>query len=958
MLIFGFQNQNALQGVIMSKLAVGQRWISEMEPELGLGLVIHVEHRRVRLQFALSNVVRQYAVESAPIRRVRFNPGDRLISRDKIRLTVESVSEMDGILIYQGGGHDLVESSLSDTISFSTPEERLRNGHIDPGQVFDLRYESVCQQYEYLKSPVRGFIGGRIDLVPHQFYIAHEICSRQIPRVFLADEVGLGKTIEACLIIHRLLSAGRIDRVLILVPPSLVHQWFVEMLHRFNLSFCIADEAFCRSCETDHPGANPFLEKQLILGNIEYLVNHPERYRQVVAANWDLMVVDEAHHLKPATPPAGFVARLAVKTQGVLLLSATPEQMGPEGHFSRLRLLDPDRYHDFEEFSQQARHYARVAGIVDNLLNGQRLTPRETESLSQHFPAMSTRLKDGLKALQTGDRSRLPELIRNLLDQHGIGRVLFRNTRKVISGFPQRVAHLTRLSAGADPSLTLAQISAEFAFDTGAADEKPDFPSALASRIEWLVSLLRNHAETKFLLICRSKTKALAISDALHRCINVSSALFHEDLSLVQRDRNAVWFAEEKGAQLLICSEIGSEGRNFQFAQHLVLFDLPLDPELLEQRIGRLDRIGQTQTIHIHIPFVGGSALEVLARWYHEALDAFEHPLPAGHRFLAAFGKRIRKLATGLNRSDPAQPLEKLIQESRSYHQHLVLELQRGRDRLLEQSSFDPEPAHALVQKIRAADNDPALERFMLRLWEHFGIHSEALHHRTYRLEAGGRFDEAFPHFGEGMRVSFQRKTAMVSETTRFLTQDHPMVRGAIELLTGSEKGNSAFAVWEHHGEPSVLLEAIFVLEAVAPVSLHLDRFLPPTPVRVLVDHLGRDCTAELSQAQLSARLHNGSTVLFNKHRQGFASLLPGLTAACRRLAEKQFEQVIARGLSAMKAATGHEIDRLRDLKQVNPHIREEEIVLFAKEQKALSAFIGQARPRLDALRLILKGRI
>jgi ATP-dependent helicase HepA len=196
----------------------------------------------------------------------------------------------------------------------------------------------------------------------------------------------------------------------------------------------------------------------------------------------------------------------------------------------------------------------------------------------------------------------------------------------------------------------------------------------------------------------------------------------------------------------------------------------------------------------------------------------------------------------------------------------------------------------------------------------------------------------------------------MVSETSRFLTWDHPMVRGAIELLSGSEKGNSAFAVWEHNAEPAVLLEAIFVLEAVAPVSLHLDRFLPPTPVRVLVDHLGQDCTAELSHAQLAVHLHNGSTELYNKHRQGFASMLPELAAACRRLAEKQFKQIITQGLSAMRTATGREINRLRDLKQVNSQIREEEIVLFEKEQKALSAYIAQARPRLDALRLIWKG--
>jgi ATP-dependent helicase HepA len=95
---------------------------------------------------------------------------------------------------------------------------------------------------------------------------------------------------------------------------------------------------------------------------------------------------------------------------------------------------------------------------------------------------------------------------------------------------------------------------------------------------------------------------------------------------------------------------------------------------------------------------------------------------------------------------------------------------------------------------------------------------------------------------------------------------------------------------------------------------------------------------------------------LFNKHRQGFASLLPEMAAACRRLAEKQFKQIMAQGLSAMRTATGREIDRLRDLKQVNPQIREEEIVLFEKEQKALSAYIAQARPRLDALRLIWKG--
>ena len=110
----------------------------------------------------------------------------------------------------------------------------------------------------------------------------------------------------------------------------------------------------------------------------------------------------------------------------------------------------------------------------------------------------------------------------------------------------------------------------------------------------------------------------------------MDSALFHEDLSLIQRDRNAAYFSEKEGAQILLCSEIGSEGRNFQFAHHLVLFDLPLNPELLEQRIGRLDRIGQTSTIQIHVPYYKDSWTELLFDWHHKALKGMENSLKPG----------------------------------------------------------------------------------------------------------------------------------------------------------------------------------------------------------------------------------------------------------------------------------------------------------------------------------------
>src|SRR6185436_9202435 len=134
--------------------------------------------------------------------------------------------------------------------------------------------------------------------------------------------------------------------------------------------------------------------------------------------------------------------------------------------------------------------------------------------------------------------------------------------------------------------------------------------------------------------------------------------VFHEGMTLVQRDRSAAWFAEKNGARLLVCSEIGSEGRNFQFAHHLVLFDLPLDPGLLEQRLGRLDRIGQREEIRVHVPVIPGSHLEVMARWYHEGLDAFQEHLPGAGELFDLYGARLRDLASRAHRDRRTLPAE------------------------------------------------------------------------------------------------------------------------------------------------------------------------------------------------------------------------------------------------------------------------------------------------------------
>ncbi|MEJ6571050.1 MAG: helicase-related protein, partial [Akkermansiaceae bacterium] len=579
---------------LLSKIVPGQRWISETEPELGLGIMLNVEFKRVEVMFPAANERRKYALDSAPLRRVALKEGETLETHEGDEMEVDEVLERDGLLVYLCGKREVEESGLSDTMSFSKPEDRLLGGHVDDLNTYDLRVEALQRQCDVMKSPTRGFVGGRVDLIPHQMYIADEVASRLAPRVLLADEVGLGKTIEACLIMHRLHLTGRADRVLIVLPEPLLHQWFVELLRRFNLLFSLFDEERCESIEHGgEGGGNPFLDSQLILCSVDFLADNEKRSKQVIEAGWDLLIVDEAHHLewsaKGPSPAYQVVESLARQTEGLLLLTATPRQLGPEGHFARLRLLDPDRYVDIDAFQEEANHYEEVANAVGRLLGGDVLSA-EDRAL---FTGQSERVHDHCLALDGGDESAREPLVRELLDTFGTGRVMFRNTREALTGFPEREALLAPL-AGEEEKIT------------------------------WLVDLLKKLGDAKILLICRTRELAEEIPEQLKSIVNINCGHFHEGMTLLQRDRSAAYFAEEEGARILVCSEIGSEGRNFQFAHHLVLFDLPDDPELLEQRIGRLDRIGQSETINIHVPYVKGTHGEVLARWYHDGLNAFE----------------------------------------------------------------------------------------------------------------------------------------------------------------------------------------------------------------------------------------------------------------------------------------------------------------------------------------------
>jgi ATP-dependent helicase HepA len=941
----------------MDDFSPGQRWISDAEPELGLGLVTAVERRTLNLVFPACNEERTYARNDPPISRVLFEVGETATSAAGWRLKVESIEYHQGMACYLGQQHDgsdglLPETQLDHRIRLNRPADRLLRGRYDNVNWFELRYRTQRLRNRLARSELPGLTGGRTSLIPHQLYIAHEVSRRYAPRVLLADEVGLGKTIEAGMILHQQLLAGRARRILILVPESLQHQWLVEMLRRFNLRFSLFDEQRCQAIDHNTETDNPFHAEQLILVSSDFLSNNPDRLQQALAGEWDLLVVDEAHHLQwsEQAPSDEYLAveQLAAVTPGILLLTATPEQLGKASHFARLRLLDPDRFHDYQTFIAEEAAYAPIAHCLHALLENDPLQAADLQLLNAHLgEGDNAALLEQVLARQIDpdeqQAARLA-LMDHLLDRHGTGRVLFRNTRAAIKGFPRRRLQMYSLPMPAAYRDRPASLHPETAHEHWV-DSDP--------RIDWLIAHLQALQPDKVLLITAHADTAVQLAGALRQRSGLHAALFHEGMSLLERDRAAAFFADpEQGSRLLICSEIGSEGRNFQFAHHLVLFDLPFNPGLLEQRIGRLDRIGQRHDIQIHLPCLTPGPQQQLARFYHEALNAFEHSSPAAQTVFAEVSPALQQVLY----EDAA--LEQLIDSSRIRHHQLEAALQQGRDPLLEYNSCRPHLAEDLLRQAQSEQQPLQLSDYLDHLFDCYDIDSEPLSGKAFLLRPGTRTPEGiFTGLDDnGLSCTADRATALANEELAYLSWEHPMVVSAMEASVGSGFGNSALCSLEKCGlrPGTLLLETIFLLQCNADSRLQASRYLPPTPLRLLLDEHGRSLGAQLPvniiREKRKALSREQARQLIKHATPQINSLLRGSEAALRQ----QIPSLIQRASDQARQILGAEIDRLHALQLSNPNVREEEIAFFREELQQVVQAIEGSELHLDALRLII----
>ena len=335
------------------------RLVHAFNPDLGPGVVEEIDGRRITVLFPRDGSRLTLAADDAALRPLELRPGllVRVEATGVQSRIVEVVPGTDGSSAYRLASGEVVEDSGLWPLELpADPLERLAALQVDRGAAFRNRLDGLLLARTRTARGLGSFLGGRIAIHPHQLHVAERATAADPVRWLLADEVGLGKTVEACLILSRLLRTGRADRALIVAPSTLTIQWLGELYRKFHQTFVLLDARRRDDVVKENgEGFNPFEAHRHMVIGLEDLEGDPRLPGLAAAARLDLLVVDEAHRLERGPHDAGndayrAVAPLAAASRHLLLLSATPLEADVHGFFRLLEMIRPDAYPSEEAF--------------------------------------------------------------------------------------------------------------------------------------------------------------------------------------------------------------------------------------------------------------------------------------------------------------------------------------------------------------------------------------------------------------------------------------------------------------------------------------------------------------------------------------------------------------------------------------------------------------------------------
>ncbi len=971
----------------MSKLVVGMKVRYLPQLEWGTGHLVSFEDAGAKAQVAFP------AREGGPV-LVSTKQGALVAHPLQVGDAVRTSKGQTGVIVAEvEGGRGLrryvvkLEGSTAEDDEWPESELRalppkpdaltmLREARVGDAQSFLLRRQALKLDDERRCDALGALLASRVMVKPHQAGVVQRVLSSRRPRFVLADEVGLGKTIEAGMIFSALRLSGLAKRVLVVAPSHLTVQWLAELFHKFNQLFTLMDGDRYESSLKERPDVSPWERFDKVVTSLELLSRGEEHRAQAGApgAYWDLVIMDEAHHLKGERAFEAASA-LAANSWGLLLLTATPMQLDPAEYRGLLTLIDPATAPSLEGFQERLARQEELSKAVRQLLDGKKLP-----DLPKRFPK-----DERLRALKDKDA-----LLAHLAETYSLSDRLVRNRRAVVGGFSERklLRHPVTLSEGEaqareaalaklreDGSLQgapLANLVRRLESSPAAFLEALKGTKALAPLVSQLRLAPRDSKYAAFLSVLRGiwqaepGAKVLVFTEARDTLESLRKELssdriealaYHGDLPLVERDRQVARFRDPDGPKVLICTEVGGEGRNFQFSHHLVNYDLPWSPATMEQRIGRLDRIGQTQPVQIHVFDPPGTLASYVLSLLADAVGVFGETVGGLDAVLEEVEPKLTELAltTPAERDAYASALAAKVRAARE-------SVRRAYDPLLDLRSFDEGAVRALVTRAEwrmglaeeeeepdddktmagpgvgsledglwgiARDLDERLEETVTELARKVGIGVDT----DEQVEA---FQCAF-HLGKELKVealpglnlqedkvvlgTFWRDTAVEAEEIEYFATGHPVVEALFGFLRDGPYGRNGARFIQKRSAPRARgLEVLFHVVPPEPEDTSAGARVPSRQLSRFVErwllHLavveGPNGVPRLETGVLPFLEHEGQSLKGDALRTAFPTLAafvdPAVTAATlaaevelRKLAQKAKASIEAERDAALR---------------------------------------------------------
>jgi ATP-dependent helicase HepA len=1034
-----------------SAYQVGNHVVHRDQPSWGIGRVVALSKDGLRIAVRFSGRPReelQVATRDAALARYHFQPGDGVKLRgsaDKlVRGVVRELSPgpLDTLTVEAEGKEVRIsEQSVASLPPASGVLESLVRGHWGDARNFLLRQSTLRLDVERRCDGLGALFASRVMVKPYQVAVAQRVLSDRAPRYVLADEVGLGKTIEAGMILSALLHARLARRVIVVAPAHLTVQWLAELWHKFNLRFTLMDEERLARLQKEAPDEDPWHENDLVVTSLDLLSRSPDA-REAVGDDdnrWDLVIIDEAHHLRSDRAYEAAI-RLGTNTWGLLLLTATPMKLDPQEYFRLLKLVESAPAQTSEEFERRLDRQKELTALIHAIEDAPTAeVARQAQKASKLFP------KDTALAELAQGIGKKPALREALLDHvaevYSLSSRLIRNRRAVVGGFTPRNLHLVDVALDREQQDLQRDVhgALQGALKAGTLPQGPPLglllrrldssPPALARALEnrpepALKELARRAAGTagfsrdaklralreKLREIQRSEpgAKALIFTESRETLEYLVAELgregfaplwYHGELPTLERDRMVARFRDPDGGRVLVSTEAGGEGRNFQFCHHLFHYDLPWSPSAVEQRIGRLDRIGQTRPVEIYVLRPEGTfAARVVDLFAHDVqafadtiggLDAVMEEVEGELLELAAFkgaqawtdyAARLSK-AVGLARDAIRKDYDPLL-DRRSFDRDRVTSLL---SRAFARAGLDEEglaDSEDLEEGLWAAarDLDERLEETVLAIARKVGIgvdtdeHVEAFQCRLtlgsgLTVDALAGIDLSEERVIEG---TFWRDTAVEREEIEYLATGHPLVEALMNHVRDGDLGRASVIRLRDGSAAGVAGSFSYLVQLPEPEDLAMGAHIPSRQAERLLDggllragvELGSDGAVHVRDTIVSSldEATRPQTVRADEAPLSgprWEQAVRALEAGARAHAESQLRQAVAAAIRRLEAELAVRLDRLAlDAERGDTDekiLRAAEMVQEQQFADAVRSALGAARLTLDSGAVILR---